>query len=380
MSTNLYEILGVSKNATTEEIRKAYKKQALKTHPDKLQPGLSEEVKAAAAEKFRKARVLIVAHACEILTDAEKRKEYDAHGVWPPPESDFDNDFEMFFEGTPGHRASRGGRGFSSPFFTTHRHRSYSDFVFRDPFELFDAIFRDFDDIFGSRTAPTFAPLSPFGQRSFGMSHEPLFPSTLSPIPSFPPMLMRPTGPGVEDPLHRGSHYSQSERYVSQTVNGITQSTHIRRDQDGNEHITRKYSDGREVYTINGVEQPARGYLPANNQEPRQLPPNQPRHRSTLPTYPQPLSTQHHQRSAAPYHPTRHATYTSPYPNYHDPLPPYRGDSNGPYRPYPQASDQSTHHDRERRATSTCSYPVAGDTQYNERWYKKTPHLFRRGG
>ncbi|KAJ3568534.1 hypothetical protein NP233_g5642 [Leucocoprinus birnbaumii] len=69
MATNLYDVLGVAKDATTEEIRKAYKKKALKTHPDKLPPGLSEEEKSRAAEKFKE-----VSRACEVLTDPERRR------------------------------------------------------------------------------------------------------------------------------------------------------------------------------------------------------------------------------------------------------------------------------------------------------------------
>ena len=62
----LYKILGVSKNATKKEIAKAYRKLAVKHHPDK---GGDEEV-------FKK-----VSGAYEILKDEEKRKIYDQHGM-----------------------------------------------------------------------------------------------------------------------------------------------------------------------------------------------------------------------------------------------------------------------------------------------------------
>jgi molecular chaperone DnaJ len=71
MSTkrDFYEILGVTKSATPEEIKKAYRKVAIQFHPDK-NPGNKE-----AEEKFKEA-----AEAYEILSDAEKRAHYDRFG------------------------------------------------------------------------------------------------------------------------------------------------------------------------------------------------------------------------------------------------------------------------------------------------------------
>ncbi|MFN0202368.1 MAG: molecular chaperone DnaJ [Bacteroidia bacterium] len=66
---DFYEVLGVAKNADADELKKAYKKLALKYHPDRNQGD------AAAEEKFKEA-----AEAYEILSDADKRARYDRFG------------------------------------------------------------------------------------------------------------------------------------------------------------------------------------------------------------------------------------------------------------------------------------------------------------
>src|ERR671935_714461 len=65
----LYDTLGVKKNASSEEVKKAYRKLAAKYHPDR-NPG-----DAAAEEKFKE-----VQNAYDVLADAEKRKQYDRFG------------------------------------------------------------------------------------------------------------------------------------------------------------------------------------------------------------------------------------------------------------------------------------------------------------
>ncbi|MBR1786006.1 MAG: molecular chaperone DnaJ [Paludibacteraceae bacterium] len=69
-----YEVLGVQKNATAEEIKKAYKKMALQWHPDR-HVNDSEADKKAAEEKFKEA-----AEAYDVLSDPQKRQRYDQFG------------------------------------------------------------------------------------------------------------------------------------------------------------------------------------------------------------------------------------------------------------------------------------------------------------
>lgn len=65
-----YEVLGVDKNASAEDIKKAYRKKAIQYHPDK-NPGDKE-----AEEKFKEA-----AEAYEVLSDPQKRQRYDQFGM-----------------------------------------------------------------------------------------------------------------------------------------------------------------------------------------------------------------------------------------------------------------------------------------------------------
>ena len=66
---NHYEILGVSKNATIDEIKKAYKKAALKYHPDKQRNKNEDEI-SEAEEKFKE-----IVNSAEILTSPTKKEE-----------------------------------------------------------------------------------------------------------------------------------------------------------------------------------------------------------------------------------------------------------------------------------------------------------------
>lgn len=113
-----YEVLGVTKDASAEELKRAYKKLAIKYHPDK-NPGDKE-----AEEKFKEA-----AEAYDVLSDPKKRKQYDQFG-----------------HNMPGGGAGGFGGGFSS----------------------FEDIFSAFGDIFGGGGFSGFGGRSSSSRRQAG--------------------------------------------------------------------------------------------------------------------------------------------------------------------------------------------------------------------
>jgi len=100
-----YELLGVSRNATEEEIKKAYRKAALRYHPDR-NPG-----DKAAEEKFKE-----LSEAYQVLIDPEKRAQYDRYGHAAFEQGgfngfDFTSNFEDIFGDIFGDFFGVGGRG-----------------------------------------------------------------------------------------------------------------------------------------------------------------------------------------------------------------------------------------------------------------------------
>ncbi|MDG6221493.1 MAG: DnaJ domain-containing protein, partial [Candidatus Thermoplasmatota archaeon] len=78
-----YEVLDVDKNASPEEIKRAYRKMAKRYHPD-----MNRENSKEAEEKFKE-----VSEAYEVLADADKRAAYDRYGFAGVSESFGDQGF-----------------------------------------------------------------------------------------------------------------------------------------------------------------------------------------------------------------------------------------------------------------------------------------------
>jgi len=122
---DFYDVLGVNKSASADELKKAYRKQALEWHPDK-----HKDNKEAAEKRFKE-----INEAYQVLSDPQKRKAYDQFG------------HQAFSPGGAG----RAGGPFSGqqqggPFrytYTTQGNpgQGFGNFDFGDPFDIFEQFF-----------------------------------------------------------------------------------------------------------------------------------------------------------------------------------------------------------------------------------------------
>ena len=125
MGKDYYKILELPRNADADAIKKAYRKQALKWHPDK-----NQDNKVAAEERFKD-----VAEAYDVLSDSQKRAVYDQYGeeglkgTPPPPGAAAGGGFGGAAGGPPGgfsYRFSGDPRDIFSRFFQSSFDRSQS--------------------------------------------------------------------------------------------------------------------------------------------------------------------------------------------------------------------------------------------------------------
>jgi DnaJ-class molecular chaperone len=125
--TDYYDILGVSKSASADEIKKAYRKQALEWHPDR-----HKDDKEAAEKRFKE-----INESYQVLSNPQKRTAYDNYG------------HDAF---TPGGGFGGGGNPFAGGFsggqggpftytYTTGGENPFGNMDFGDPFDIFEQFF-----------------------------------------------------------------------------------------------------------------------------------------------------------------------------------------------------------------------------------------------
>jgi DnaJ-class molecular chaperone len=143
--SDYYDILGIAKSASADEIKKAYRKQALEWHPDR-----HKDDKEAAEKRFKE-----INEAYQVLSDPQKRSAYDQYG------------HQAF---SPGGAASGfGGQGpFGQsgqwgPFTYTYSSRGrdggtpFAGFDFSDPFEIFESFFGGGSPFGRARSMPRYS-------------------------------------------------------------------------------------------------------------------------------------------------------------------------------------------------------------------------------
>ena len=289
-----YDVLGLNRGCSPSEIKAAYKKLALKNHPDR----------APAAEKDEAtARFKIVGEAYEFLSDARKRRDYDAFGPgstagFAPAEEYEDDESRKHFgtspDGVPftfmwessadSARRAQAGRRAGRPF-------GADGF---DPFELFNMMFsKEFGSMGGGNVGGNAS--GPFGRMGSGPSmggslfddfdpflqnHRRMadtmgfgFGATSSPFasssraPSGPnmgmgtQMQMQSTSPfstGFSSSSTSSTTYGgfsgTSESTTTRTVNGRTETVTRKVDANGNETVHISTPEGSTVH-VNGVQQ-----------------------------------------------------------------------------------------------------------------------------
>lgn len=136
--TEFYDVLGLAKDATVEEIRQAYRKAVLRWHPDK-----NPENKQQAEMMFKS---VATAYAC--LSDARKRQIYDRYGKEGLEQEDDEDNTEF-----DGRFSEVQNKNFQVPQGSSSRFRSFDDMLgmkigIDDPFcpNSFDSMFQHFDE------------------------------------------------------------------------------------------------------------------------------------------------------------------------------------------------------------------------------------------
>lgn len=152
MNKDYYEVLGISKTATAEEIKKAYRKLALQFHPDK------NKTKEADG-KFKE-----VTKAYEVLSDSQKRQTYDQFGAAA---------FEGANTGAGGQGPFGGGFGGQyGPFTYTYSTEGADTGGFSDPFDIFEQFFGGASPFGGSarQQRPTYSLAITFNEAVHGVT------------------------------------------------------------------------------------------------------------------------------------------------------------------------------------------------------------------
>jgi molecular chaperone DnaJ len=158
--SDYYDILGVTKTASADEIKKAYRKQALEWHPDR-----HKDDKEAAERRFKE-----INEAYQVLSDSQKRSAYDqfGHAAFSPGGG------AGGFSGAGGPFQQSGRYG---PFTYTYtstggQGNPFGGFDFGDPFDIFEQFFGGGNPFGRARQVPRYSIKLDFMEAVKGVSKE----------------------------------------------------------------------------------------------------------------------------------------------------------------------------------------------------------------
>ncbi|CAB4492297.1 unnamed protein product [Rhizophagus irregularis] len=214
-----YEILGIEANATEDDIRKAYRKQALLWHPDK-----NVQRKEEAEAKFK-----LIAEAYEVLSDPEKKQVYDLYGEEGLKNNGSSQDYDF---------------------------RPNFGFQFHDPREIFNSFFngRDpFAEMFGNQFfggGGGFGRMPGFGTRSPFDDDDGFFSSPFGNFgPSGSSYSFSSSSSSSSSGGGQGGFVSRS--ISTKIINGVATTVTKTVDAQGNETVITETSDGKRQTLVN---------------------------------------------------------------------------------------------------------------------------------
>ncbi|CAB3369913.1 Hypothetical predicted protein [Cloeon dipterum] len=253
-----YRVLELQRTASTAEIKKAYKRLALKWHPDKNQNNIEE-----ATKKFKE-----ISEAYEVLVDEDKRRLYDQRHQKPSytrptrsfnARSFFESPFHRFFDKKRRVYDQYGKEGLNNGS-ATRRNRfeddfnfGYPHFSFRDPEEVFREFFGGGIPGFLAPTGRGVHNFDPFGFSFGGMTMSPFSPfdDFMSPSSGF--SAFTTINNSFSSSPRSGSNVKrtcQTTRFINNKKISTTKTT-----ENGKETIMVFENDVLKSKTVNGVPQ-----------------------------------------------------------------------------------------------------------------------------